>query len=220
MGRKSATFAPRRKATPSSQLSRNPHTARTRTYRHRAFGLQVAFDRATTNARTQKTRARKRLRTSEGWDDLPQEIQKHQIEDACAVIDVHLEDRLKKLELEWELRLTGEGTDLKDDEDGISESEEMAGHDGKSEHEGESTGEDEIEVGYVDADADEVYVDKAGQVIGQDAVETCLEELMQERGKAIRETIAMFEAAGSYDEEPYVSSDTESEEGEYFVEDE
>ena len=42
---------------------------------------------------------------------------------------------------------------------------------------------------------------------------------MHERGKAIRETIDMFEVAGSYDEEPYVSSDAESEEGEYFVED-
>jgi hypothetical protein len=57
------------------------------------------------------------------------------------------------------------------------------------------------------------------QVIGQDAVENSLEALMHERGKAIRETIDMFEAAGSYDEEPYVSSDTESEEQEYFVED-
>jgi len=221
MGRKSATFAQCRKAAPSSRLSKNPHTAHAHTYRRRAFGLQVAFDRATTNARTQKARARKRLRTSKGWDDLPQETQRCQIEDACTVIDVHLEDRLKELELEWEARLTGEGADLEGDEEGISQSEgeQMEGHDGESEHEGESMGE-EMEIGYVDADDNEVYVDKTGQVIGQDAVETSLEALMHERGKTIRETIAMFEAAGSYDEEPYVSSDTESEEGEYFVEDE
>ena len=68
----------------------------------------------------------------------------------------------------------------------------------------------------MDADDNEVYVDEAGQVIGQDAVESSLEALMHERGKAIRETIDMFEA---YDEEPYVSSDAESEEGEYCVED-
>ena len=221
MGRKSATFAQRRKAAPSSHLSRNPHTVRARTYRHRAFGLQVAFDRATTNARTQKARARKRLRISEGWDGLPEETQKRQIDDACTAIDVHLEDRLKELEMEWEARLMGEGADLEGDEEEISqsESEKMAGHNDESEHDGESIG-DEMEIGYVDADADEVYVDKAGQVIGQDEVESSLEALMHERGKAIRDTIAMFEAAGSYDEEPYVSSDTESEEGEYFVEDE
>ena len=71
----------------------------------------------------------------------------------------------------------------------------------------------------MDADDNEVYVDEAGQVIGQDAVESSLEALMHERGKAIRETIDMFEATGSYDEEPYISSDAESEEGEYCVED-
>ena len=115
----------------------------------------------------------------------------------------------------------GEGADLEGDEEEISrsEGEKMAGHDDDCEHEGKSTG-DEMEIGYVDADADEVYVDKAGQVIGQDAVESSLEALMHERDKVIRDMIAMFEAAGSYDEEPYVSGDTWSEEGEYFVEDE
>ena len=221
MGRKSATFAQRRKAAPSSHLSRNPHTVRARTYRRRAFGLQVAFDRATTNARTQKARARKRLRTSEGWDALPEETQKRQIEDACTVIDLNLEDRLKELELGWEARLMGEKGELEGDEDGISQSEgeKMAGGSGESEHEEEST-DKEMEIGDVDADDNEVYVDKAGQVIGQDAVESSLEALMHERGKAIREMIDMFEAAGSYDEEPYVSSDTGSDEGEDFVEDE
>jgi len=220
MGRKSATFAPRRKAAPSSQLSKNPHTARTRTYRRKAFGLQVAFDRATTNARTQKTRARKRLRNTEGWDDLPEETQKRQIEDACAAIDIHLDDRLKELELEWESQFTAE--DVGEGEEGISDSEgeEMAVHDGESEYDGESIDEDVMEFSDMDADANEVYVNEAGQVIGQDEVENSLETLMRERGKAIRETIAMFEAAGSYDEEAYDSSGTESEGEEDFGEDE
>jgi len=115
-------------------------------------------------------------------------------------IEVSLEKHLQELEQEWKQCLTGNRS-LVEDKD---ENENIRMEDTASE---EYSAAEEKETEDIDGNEEEVYVDDLGHVIGKEAVENSVMSRIHEKGKTIIGIIGMYEAVGSYDEEPDVSDD-------------